>query len=255
MLLDDFLLRGVYDKAHGDADVAQWDEGIKQYEKLLAKMRQSGLETTDLAAVEKLGEYVDRQEAIFAELVTRSRESVVTKDRLEATAERLSAKITETRQEHQGDIAELREANARAVELALQPPDPACPQVYRVSVSYDVMPLQEEDYASTLVVAPHTRREQARSVQPGHPIPASETATAQLFYDGFRAGKRGAQRDAYFGRTLAGPASPTAAFVTTCSRPHVNAPRSSVANVTRKSGPMKASYSTTASRSGSGDRA
>ncbi len=106
---------------------------------------------------------------------------------------------------------DLQDAGGATVELGWQPPNDACPQVYRVSVSYDVLPLQEENYDATIVVTPHPRQPRSPRVQLDRPVPRGETAPGQIFYDGFRVGKRGAKRDLFVGRTELGPASPTAA--------------------------------------------
>lgn len=91
--------------------------------------------------------------------------------------------------------------------LAWQAPEWSCPHVYRLHAHYQPPLLYEEDNTSTLALG----REDARASADGRPPPAGETVTLELFYQGFRAEKRGSSREVYVSAEQIGPSAPTAA--------------------------------------------
>ncbi len=96
-----------------------------------------------------------------------------------------------------------------AVVLGWQAPPLDCTHAYRLQAHYEPTPRFEEDNEGGLSIGRHPRLQPDHPPQPG-PIPEQGTVPAHLFYQGFRAERVGATRDAAFGRQQVGPAAPTA---------------------------------------------
>jgi hypothetical protein len=87
--------------------------------------------------------------------------------------------------------------------LAYRPPDPTCPQVYRMHATYEPALEHEEDSTSHLVLGHDERRPSGRR--------PAEVFDGQLVYSGIRAERRPVVRDWALSPEMAGPAAPTAA--------------------------------------------
>jgi hypothetical protein len=89
--------------------------------------------------------------------------------------------------------------------LSYRPPDPACPQAYRLHASYAPSIKHEDDSTSHLVLGHDERHRRA---------PKGSRASVfegQLVYSGVRAERRPIVRDWALSSSMAGPAAPTAA--------------------------------------------
>ena len=102
-------------------------------------------------------------------------------------------------------------ADASVALLAWQPPPPDCPWVFRLTTSYDVMPMGEEAGDGYLLLGAHPTRRPPPGWVPGVVPRIGQTIPVNLYYEGPRVGRAGARRDVYLGARALGPAAPTAA--------------------------------------------
>ncbi|MCH9685610.1 MAG: hypothetical protein K0V04_29535 [Deltaproteobacteria bacterium] len=105
---------------------------------------------------------------------------------------------------------EIEPAEDAVAVLGWQAPPQDCVHTYRLRSSYEPGLRFEQDNEGGLAIGRHPRLEPDHEVQPG-PIVAGGTIPAHLFYQGFRAERVGASRDAVFARHMVGPAAPTPA--------------------------------------------
>ena len=93
--------------------------------------------------------------------------------------------------------------------LAWQAPASTCPHVYRMHARYEPELMHEGANDNTLALGLVPGKSAPDSA--GAPPPAGETVTLRLFYQGFRAEKRGTARDVFVSAEQIGPSAPTAA--------------------------------------------
>lgn len=92
--------------------------------------------------------------------------------------------------------------------LAWQAPSSECPHVLRLSAHYEPELMHEGDHDDTLALA--LAEGQSRAMQGAPPAPG-RVAKLWLFYQGFRAEKRGSAREVFLSAEQIGPSAPTAA--------------------------------------------
>lgn len=112
-------------------------------------------------------------------------------------------------------------AQTSVAYLGWQAPPDDCAHAFRLDVSYEPSLKFEDDNTGWLILGQHSRREPylqnpddgtkgPKTALPPGPIPEHVIVPGELFYRGFRAERRGATRDVYFGQNFLGPASPMA---------------------------------------------
>lgn len=89
--------------------------------------------------------------------------------------------------------------------LAYRPPTASCPQVYRITTSYEP-PLLHEDATTSHVALGHVLRR-----KPSQRDREDDVFEGELVYSGVRAEARAVVRDWWLSDDMAGPAAPTAA--------------------------------------------
>ncbi len=92
--------------------------------------------------------------------------------------------------------------------LAWQAPPLDCPHVLRLHAHYEPELMHEGDHVDTLALG--LAAKQPRVLQ-GAPPPPGQTAKVWIWYQGFRAEKRGSAREVFLSAEQIGPSAPTAA--------------------------------------------
>lgn len=112
--------------------------------------------------------------------------------------------------EHLAAFAVVPEAvDVEIAALAWQAPTSACPHVVRLHARYEPELMHESDNDNTLALG--LVPDKPAPAFEGAPPPVGETVTLRLFYQGFRAEKRGTARDVFVSAEQIGPSAPTAA--------------------------------------------